>query len=320
MSSYKNLCHFFLSMGTALLITASALAEVGQGNINIKDSYYIFNPGNDFCALDETGHDVDKKLIDVTKKMVMAKNDLIGYYTLCDDIEKLRSGELTNPREWSIMNALKIRGQVQSMKGLDRPAYLKGLLSELSDGKDIDYNKDEIENRLSKLLAKSLGQKGSPINLGVQQLGVIDSDDNAVYLGLIINMTVAGEKKTNAIVIAMSIVRHYILSYNVYEEFKGSSTFDKLLKRSKKTMSQFVANNPDEREIRPSLKLKEKQAIKRKIAQAKIQKIIKESNEEYNLYKQRKKEKQIKFAAIGLAILLSIGGIVFYIRKRKRTK
>ena len=108
-------------------------------------------------------------------------------------------------------------------------------------GQGIDLDEASLNERFNKAVQKGAMDKVGISN--VRQLGMLHKDEAAMYSGIITNISVDGITQTSAIIYAVTLVKNYMVSFNLYREFVDKSTFKTLLKQSRGVMKKLVSDN-----------------------------------------------------------------------------
>jgi hypothetical protein len=105
-----------------------------------------------------------------------------------------------------------------------------------------------MESHMPKLdiaeIEKEIDAKTEGVDVsGSQLLGVIGKDANALYIGLLSNVTGGGQQATMAGVTSFTLLRSVIANTNLYEPAEAGA-HDKLLSIQKTYLAELVRRNP----------------------------------------------------------------------------
>ncbi|WP_119419782.1 hypothetical protein [Desertibaculum subflavum] len=184
-----------------------------------------------FCELTRE-HPYDRALHEQQDRMQSAHNQVIAIFAPCGEIETMRQGMPASRHGMWLLSAPN--GQVVRVPANQRrSAFL-----------------DEVAAALPKVesgkLAAEMGQRArrEQLDLSLQKIGVIDRNDDAVYLGILASVAVAGaDPRHSAGVVAITTIRQRGLTFNLYGEYGGQGTYDELLAQTKQVMVALVAAN-----------------------------------------------------------------------------
>ncbi len=141
--------------------------------------------------------------------------------------------------EGRTFNTLLLQGKVDKVKGSSRSAFLNNMAKSM--GQDVDLTEEILNERINKVLPKDAMDTVKMTSN--RQLGMLHKDDAATYSGIITNIAADGVTQTSAIVYAVTLVKGYMVSFNLYREFVDRSTFKALLKQYRGVMKKLVSDN-----------------------------------------------------------------------------
>ena len=125
-------------------------------------------------------------------------------------------------------------------------ALLKRHIVKADGGKDLLPSdiRARVRERMDETLA-NIGADGSGIGIGeTRQLGLLDEDTSALYIGMIMHAVVDGQSDISAAAIAMTELNGLSISVNVYDDYQDAEFFEALLARARAIAAEVVALNP----------------------------------------------------------------------------
>ena len=138
-------------------------------------------------------------------------------------------------------------------KGVMSPQYAiwlmqspKGVPTRLPDGLERKFVLDTWVNAIPKLdtnaLLGEMASRGDKegMKLKIDSTGVIDRDDNAVYLGLAGQVKRRAGEENIASVTGMTLMSGRFFSLNLYDRFENRATFERLLANAKESLARAV--------------------------------------------------------------------------------
>jgi hypothetical protein len=229
-------------LAIAFLTGLAGLARADD--IDIAGQTVSFAPGSAYCALDGQQYEYDRLMLDWQRQAQAGSNQLVQIFQNCTALEGLRQGQQNGKfGRYSIVLMPLTNGQPTQVPGMTREMLLAELTKVFSKGIELDTK--SVEQRLNESLDSVTGQDVGEIGIsGVKQLGMLDQDSNALYQGLVLTASANNQTTVTAGIVAMSMVKGYVVSYNVYDDYVDESTFTSLLAEAKDAMRYLVENNP----------------------------------------------------------------------------
>lgn len=232
---------------TLLLVIAFLTGLAGfarADDLTLGTETVSFVPGADYCALDSQQYEYDRLMTDWQRQAQAGSNQLVQIFQNCKSLEGLRQGQQSGKfGRYSIVLMPLTNGQPTQVPGMTRDVLLAELTKVFNKGVELDTK--SVEQRLNDSLDSVTGQNNGQINInGVKQLGMLDQDPNAIYQGLVLTASANDQTTVTAGIVAMSMVKGYVVSYNVYDDYVDEGTFTSLLGEAKEAMRTLVENNP----------------------------------------------------------------------------
>jgi hypothetical protein len=229
-------------LGLTFLTAVSGFARAAELSLGTETA--SFAPGAGYCALDAQQYEYDRLMLDWQRQVQAGSNELVQIFQNCTGLEGFRQGrQAATFGRYSIVLMPLTNGQPTRVPGMTREGLLAELVKVFNKGIELDTK--SVEQRLNESLDAVIGSDQVNIGIdGVQQLGLLGQDSNALYQGMILTATANGEKTVTAGIVAMTMVKGYIVSYNVYDDYVDEATFTSLLADAKEAMRYLVENNP----------------------------------------------------------------------------
>jgi hypothetical protein len=226
------------------IIFLTGLAGLARADsLTLGNETVSFAPGSAYCALDGQQYEYDRLMLDWQRQAQAGSNQLVQIFQNCTSLEGLRQGQQHGKfGRYGIVLMPLTNGQPTQVPGMTREALLAELTKVFSKGIELDTK--SVEQRLNESLDSVAGQDVGQIGInGVKQLGMLDQDSNAIYQGMILTASANNETTVTAGIVAMSMVKGYIVSYNLYDDYVDESTFTSLLGETKDAMRSLVETN-----------------------------------------------------------------------------
>ena len=231
----------------AALLTLIASGSAAALTWRLGDSGYSFDaPG--YCALDARGGEFDRLFLEWQQNANRGSNDVIAVLVDCVKLSALRSGATVEVGQYGIFLAPYQNGRLRRVEGSTRADFLDEAAKLALGGMNVDSK--IVEKRVNDALQSEVRDRLGRIAFeGVRELGILHRDDHAIYAGLVIAASAGSERHVNAGVMALTLVKGYIVQLTMYRPFVDKGTIDSLLQDQIGHMANFVFANetPDER-------------------------------------------------------------------------
>lgn len=207
------------SIGSFLLILSLSDARAGQ--VTIGEAKLAFTPPAGYCELDHTqARDAD--FVRTVASALGSETRVLAAFAACDQLVIWRKGLLTYLRDYGFLTVARADETRTISDG--RPTLVRALAAALRGA------------------TPALSQPGEPGR--VDDLGVLDADDRAVYLGMVTEVETPDGRLRDALeVSAMTLIRGKLLSYVLYGEFAGRASIDAMLGRQRADLDRLIAAN-----------------------------------------------------------------------------
>lgn len=169
-----------------------------------------------YCVLTKASPD-ERALIELQERMQSGMNRVLVYAAPCPLIGGLRAGGMLS--EYAVWLGTYSNG------GFRRISPTHSLVTFLDETARA-YPRYDAEAVSREMVRRR--ESGQP-DLSAQYIGIIDRDDNGVYLGRAGNVGAPGAAPVTVVgVTAITLAERYPVSFSVYHEMSGSETLDRL--------------------------------------------------------------------------------------------
>lgn len=218
----------------------ASAADVSAGPEILK-----LDPPPGYCSLNEDDP-TEALMLYYARQMQAGRNQLLAYWIYCSALDLFRRGESDNLSPYYLVLAQFQDGQV-TRTGMSRARFLAELEKASHNGKFFTPTTEvEIRKRFDETLGAFAESVGSEFEVGdMRFLGQMDKDDIALYFGMIIGLTVDGQKNLTASVMAMTQVKQIGISINAYDDYAGQETFEVIKTRARELTYRIIAENED---------------------------------------------------------------------------
>lgn len=169
-----------------------------------------------YCALTKANPN-ERALIELQERIQSGINRVLLYAVPCRLIGEVRAGNAIS--EYAIWLGIYSNGSFRRIP----PTH--------SLGDFIDEMARVYPHLDARKLARETARRGQKegIDLSLRRMGVIDRDDNGIYLGHIANVArPRGVAVTIAGATAITLAERYPVSFNIYHDLVGEDTIDRL--------------------------------------------------------------------------------------------
>ncbi len=207
------------------LVSILSLADVRASQIDVGGARVDFVPPKGYCELDRKNVQ-DAAYMDAMAGAMGSGVRILATFAACDQLAVWRKGLLTFFRDYGFLTVA--RSDERRHLGEARPAIMRALARELRKA-DAAAVEDAPQ-------APELGR--------TDHLGVLHSDDNAVYYGLVTEVATPEGRVREALELgAMTLIKGKLVSYLLYGEFAGRPSVEAMLGRQRTNMDRLIAAN-----------------------------------------------------------------------------
>jgi hypothetical protein len=185
---------------------------------------------NGYC---EAGNNpADAEMVRRTREGIGNSNQIIVLFADCRELEKFRRGKGSMLDNYGMILAQTPKGQLRAFKGVTRPEFIQ----KISGKANFSDAFKKAEARIKQI---------DPSLQSQENLGLLSTDSNGLYVGNLLTMTDdEGKPRTIVGVLGMTLVKELSISINLYQVYKKSPDLRGLLVRQQSAMAGFVrANN-----------------------------------------------------------------------------
>lgn len=219
----------FLPVCLAAFFALSTTAGAASFEVNGQTIVVPTPPG--FCELG--GHPVDEAMLAQSRKIMASTNRVLTMFADCRQLDEVRSGQREQFEAYGQVFVAAPRGVVLSIKE-PRRDFIEKMIQGTKDGA---FRKSMQEAETS---VKSRHPKA-----GIQEnLGVLDSDGSAAYVGVVANGPASGTSTRRLLgVTGITVVKQAAIAVNLYRSTASGTTVAGQLAEQKRNMSALVSAN-----------------------------------------------------------------------------
>ncbi len=182
------------------------------------------------------GQTADNDILQLNRNTIGPDNQLLTMIVVCKELDDYRNRRRTMVDNYGIIVVQAPKGQIRIIKGGSRAEFIRQVATSANNAGTADTIK-KAEARL-KQNAPTLQ------NIDVENLGLLATDSNGLYMGVIKNMKFSnGESLSVVGVMGMTLVKDIIISIILYQPTTSSQSLQNLLTRQQSRMADFVKLN-----------------------------------------------------------------------------
>jgi hypothetical protein len=202
---------------------------------DLPDGQLHFTPPDGFCSLEPDQYEADARLFNLQADVLQSSNRLVAYVVDCEALAAWRNDPSLGTGDYGLFMLPLSNGALRRFDQLSRGAFLDEMARVYGA-----VGTGDIRAAIGETARKVLDD----LNIGeIRSLGVLDRDDDAIYVGLVGNFDDGGSAYTLAVVMATTLLNGYPASFNLYTGYIDDLTFDDLLARQKAQAQTLVAIN-----------------------------------------------------------------------------
>jgi hypothetical protein len=178
------------------------------------------------------GHPADSELVSRAREGIGTSNQILALFADCKELDDFRKGNRPMLDNHGQILAQNQKGQLRAFKGVSRPEYIKNMSAQAG------YLPDALKKADARL-------KQFPWYQNNENLGLLATDSNGLYVGLLMTVTDAtGRPRAIVGVVGFTLVKEISITINLHQVYRSTPDLRGLLARQQTAMASFVrANN-----------------------------------------------------------------------------
>lgn len=224
----KNMKMLLRTILVTVITLLSAGAEAATVNLLGRTIEIVIPAG--YCEVG--GHPAEAELVRRTKEGIGDSNQILVLFAECKELEDFRKGRRTMIDNYGQILAQTPKGQLRAIKGVSRAKYIQ----EISGKSNWTEAFKKAEVRVKQY---------APGYQSQENLGLISTDANGLYMGILMTLTDdKGRPRPIIGVVGMTLVKELSISINLYQGYRKAPDLRGILARQQSAMANFVrANN-----------------------------------------------------------------------------
>ncbi|MGH6880727.1 hypothetical protein [Hypericibacter sp.] len=216
----------------ALAMLLAFAGPLAAEDVTVGGKALSLEPPAGSCTYDR-GNVFDAAAMQRAEDAQAGKNQVVLQFGRCDEFPQWRTGAAAFSEFGRIMLPLNYPGAPQPLP-LSRQKYLDIMAPKVPKLDPVDV--ERIEDQPSSKITNSQAS-------GPQLLGLLDQDQNGLYVGFLGVLEVGGKKYPLAGVGAVTMLGSVPASVNLYRPM-GKGAFDKLIDAQKAYVAELIRKNP----------------------------------------------------------------------------
>jgi hypothetical protein len=216
---------------TALAVVLSAALPAAAEPVDLYGRQIEFFLPLGYCFLDES-QPAEKILVDNTVAMNQGSNELIAYFAPCNDLVAYRVGAIDLLSEYGIIFLPLVNGGFEASP-VPRAESLPQIAATIP----------ALDEAALLELERQASQQGITVS-GTQFLGLIGQDANALYAGLLAEVSDGTTSYPTAGLLAITQLQDIVLTVNLYRPYRSNADIVALLSEAESYVAQLVSANP----------------------------------------------------------------------------
>jgi hypothetical protein len=214
--------------------------------VRAGDRDLAITPPADFCSLDAANR-IDAILLKALADVMRGSNQILAVWSECRDLDAVHRGEANTLTPYIIVLAQLASGRVVTTTQ-PRAQYLVAIEEAIAEQGGMPGLQSTIEDDVRERFDEVLGQIARDFNAEIEVgstrlLGIRERDALALYFGSLQRYAVNGVDSMLAGMTGMSLIGGVGLSVNVYDEYVGPATFDRLQAQARGVLERLAADN-----------------------------------------------------------------------------
>lgn len=214
-----------------VLITTLLSLEAEAGTVNLLGRPIEAIIPTGYCVVG--GHPADAEMVSLTREGIGNANQILALFADCKELEDFRKGRRIMLDNFGQILVQTPKGQLRALKGISRTEYIQKMSGVSS------YMPEALKRAEARVKQYAPGYQDHA------NLGLISTDSNGLYMGLLMTMTDdTGRHRPIVGVVGLTLVKELSISINLYQAYRSSPDLRGLLARQQSAMASFVrANN-----------------------------------------------------------------------------
>lgn len=177
-------------------------------------------------------HPAEAEIVSRAREAIGNSNQILAMFADCKELEDFRKGRRTTLDNYGQILAQTPKGQLRALKGVSRSEYIQKMSGQ---AKNFPEAFKKAETRLKQSV---------PGLQPLENLGILSTDSNGLYVGLLMTMTDdTGRPRPIVGIVGMTLVREMSITINLYQVYRNSQDLRGLLARQQSAIANFVRVN-----------------------------------------------------------------------------
>lgn len=222
-------------VSSAICLLIAGGTSVDAAVFSLPGGDIRFEPPDGYCLLAPETDQFDAALFNFHQQTQIRHNKLLAVVVDCMQLQAARSGVNRQVGSYGLLLIPWVNGEIERLSGITVGEFLDQATGAVAT---LDWSEMEAE------ADKTFDQLNLGMELGeFRSLGVLERDDDAAHVGMIMAVA-AGEKvHTVGAVISMTMINSYPVTFNLYGPYHDAASVSALLSRQTGFMPALIAQN-----------------------------------------------------------------------------
>lgn len=213
-----------------VFLFALFVLEAEAATVNLLGSSIEAAIPTGYCEVG--AHPAEAEIVSRTREGIGNSNQILVMFADCKELADFRKGRRTMLDNYGQILAQTPKGQLHALKGVSRSEYIQKMSGQV---KKFPESLKKAETRLKQFIPG--------LQLG-ENLGILSTDSNGLYVGLLMTMADdTGRPRPIIGVVGMTLVRELSITINLYRAYGNSPDLRGLLARQQSATASFVRVN-----------------------------------------------------------------------------
>lgn len=223
-----------IAVAAALVSPALHAAEVLTHTIEGRQLRFVLPAGH--CVLDRQNK-LERLVYESTEKISQGRNTVVLLFADCNELARFRKEPDYRIRSHGQFLLPLSNGKLSPLP----PNYARAKALQSLQGRAQKARAESVESFVNSKLAE-LGT-GGDLNVRQVTVGLLDANDDAIFLGLGTMMDIPGGRVRVNAVVAMTLLKGVIVAVNLFDDYRSRAAYAQMLAEQKKLMADLVQAN-----------------------------------------------------------------------------
>ena len=219
-------------LGFSLIVVLGGCAQSNDTPSATASSELTLPIPAGYCQLAES-NPMDREMIDTMRRVNASNNRVLSVFADCKDLERFRKLGLPMDHTGTYFAPKSADGKHLSVP---RGKFVQQVANQIK--------RSDIMAKAKQQARKNVEQSGTDLKLEANVTKLIDTDENAAYMGSLQTWDYGGgNKQTTSVVTALTVVQGRVVSLNMFAPHKNKASTRKQLAETQKNVRRLLDAN-----------------------------------------------------------------------------